>query len=109
MRLERELTDRFTSMPRWAWSVSAAEHKTLVNNNENASGPMAADRRGWPEATDFIEGTSRQAFDAAQHERGRSSRDQAIIKQEQDPRELSRANRLQIVADSGRADAGIAK
>jgi hypothetical protein len=109
MRLIRELTCRFPPMPRWAWPGTTAAHKTLANNNENTSETMAAGWREWPEGTDFIPETSRQAFDAGQHERERSSRDQASIKREQDPRELSRAIRLQIVADSADSGAGVAK
>jgi hypothetical protein len=76
MRLERELTYRFKPMPRRARAEAAAAHKPLVNNNENAIGPMATDRRGWPEGTDFIQ----EPPDRPLTRRSTSGKDQAEIK-----------------------------
>jgi hypothetical protein len=109
MRLTREFTCRFAPMPRWPWRGTAAAHKTLVNNNENTSETVAAGQREWPDGTDFIQELPDRRLTRRSTNGKRSNRDQALIKQEQDPRELSRADRLQIVADSGRADAGIVK
>jgi hypothetical protein len=109
MRLERALTYRLKPLPRCARPRIAAAHKTLVNNNENASETIAAGQREWPEGTDFIQEPPDRRLTRRSTTGKRSSRDQAIIKQEQDPRELSRADRLQIVADSADSGVGLAK
>src|ERR1043166_1648048 len=118
MRLEREFTYRLDLTPRCPQAGAAAAHKALVKNNENTSGPIAADRRGRREGTDFIKKRSgRRLVRCSMSEKDQAGRSAPGSRRSGCPwtrsierqRGAGHCKSLQIVADSAPAGAGVAK